>query len=93
MYITIIALVSLSFASDLGAHVDGFIGVVAHTLIVGASSDNKVKGRNADLLRAAHTMAEAALRKVKPDTQVGYLINILCREFECAGCLHFLEPI
>jgi len=27
---------------DLGAHIDGFIAVVAHTVVVGASKDNKV---------------------------------------------------
>ena len=27
---------------DLGAHIDGFIAVVAHTEVVGASKDNKV---------------------------------------------------
>ncbi|XP_780193.2 proliferation-associated protein 2G4 [Strongylocentrotus purpuratus] len=71
---------------DLGAHVDGFIGVVAHTLIVGASSDNKVKGRNADLLRAAHTMAEAALRKVKPDTQNNEVTEMIQKAAESFGC-------
>lgn len=28
---------------DMGAHIDGFIAVVAHTLVVGSSKDNKVK--------------------------------------------------
>ena len=27
---------------DFGAHIDGFISVVAHSLVVGASADNKV---------------------------------------------------
>ncbi|CAG2122783.1 unnamed protein product, partial [Medioppia subpectinata] len=30
---------------DLGAHIDGFIAVVAHTVVVGATADNKVDGR------------------------------------------------
>ena len=29
--------VTLTCCSDLGAHVDGFIAVVAHTFVVGAS--------------------------------------------------------
>ncbi len=28
---------------DIGAHIDGFIATAAHTLIVGASKDNKVR--------------------------------------------------
>jgi len=56
---------------DLGAHVDGFIAVVAHTVVVGeeaAAADKKVKvtGRQADALLAAHYASEAALRLVKP---------------------------
>lgn len=55
---------------DLGAHIDGFIAVVAHTLVVGASKENKVKGRMADCLMAAHLASEAALRLVKPGNEV-----------------------
>jgi len=51
---------------DLGAHIDGFIAVVAHSLVVGASADNKITGRKADAIVAAHLAAEAALRMVKP---------------------------
>jgi len=51
---------------DLGAHIDGYIGVVAHTVIVGATKDNKVSGRNADVILAAYYAAEAALRLVRP---------------------------
>ncbi len=55
---------------DLGAHIDGFIAVVAHTLVVGASKDNKVTGKKADCLMAAHLASEAALRLVKPGNEV-----------------------
>jgi curved DNA binding protein len=50
---------------DLGAHIDGFIAVVAYTLVVGASKDNKVKGRKADVILAAYNAAQATLRLVK----------------------------
>ena len=56
---------------DLGAHIDGFIAVVAHSLAVGSSKDEKVKGRKADALLAAHLASEAALRLVKPGNEVG----------------------
>jgi len=51
---------------DLGSHVDGFPAVVAHTLVVGADKENKVKGVKADVLLAAHYSFEAALRLIKP---------------------------
>lgn len=57
------------FYRDLGAHIDGFIAVVAHTLVVGASADNKVKGRKADVILAAHYAAETALRLVRPGSE------------------------
>ncbi|XP_071537392.1 proliferation-associated protein 2G4 [Panulirus ornatus] len=54
---------------DMGAHIDGFIAVVGHTVVVGASKESKVKGRQADVMLAAHNAAEAALRLVKPGNQ------------------------
>lgn len=30
---------------DLGAHIDGFIAVVAHTVVVGAAPDKKITGK------------------------------------------------
>jgi ribosomal protein L28 len=56
--------------SDLGAHVDGFIAVVAHSLVIGATKDNKVTGRKADVLLAAHHASQAALRLLKPGNEV-----------------------
>lgn len=50
---------------DLGAHIDGFITVVAYTMVIGASKDNKVKGRKADVILAAYNAAQATLRLVK----------------------------
>ncbi|CAL4113968.1 unnamed protein product [Meganyctiphanes norvegica] len=51
---------------DMGAHIDGFPAVTGHTLVIGASKDNKITGRQADVMLAAHYCAEAALRLVKP---------------------------
>ncbi|XP_005184671.1 proliferation-associated protein 2G4 [Musca domestica] len=50
---------------DLGAHIDGFIAVAAHTVIVGASADKKVTGRKADVTLAAYWAVQAALRLLK----------------------------
>lgn len=51
---------------DLGVHVDGYIAVVAHTVILSEAK----KSRAADALLAAHYCAEAALRLVKPGNEV-----------------------
>lgn len=62
---SMISLLMTTNFSDLGAHVDGFIAVVAHTVVVGGSSDNKVTGRKADVILAAHYASQAALRLLK----------------------------
>jgi len=49
----------------LGAHIDGFAAVSAETLVVGASEDDPVTGRRADVLKAAWSAAEIAMRLVK----------------------------
>ncbi|KAK8617280.1 hypothetical protein V6N13_080197 [Hibiscus sabdariffa] len=48
---------------DMGCHIDGFIAVVAHTHVV---KDGPVSGRQADVIAAANTAAEVALRLVRP---------------------------
>ncbi|KAJ6746931.1 hypothetical protein OIU74_029408, partial [Salix koriyanagi] len=48
---------------DLGCHIDGFIAVVGHTH---ALQSGPVKGRAADVIAAANTAAEVALRLVRP---------------------------
>jgi len=71
---------------DLGAHIDGFIAVVAHTVVVGSGKDNKVKGRQADALMAAHLASEAALRLVKPGGEtyaITETVQKIAESFEC----------
>lgn len=48
---------------DLGCHIDGFIAVVATTVAVGQSV---VEGKAADVIMAARTAAEAAVKMLKP---------------------------
>lgn len=48
---------------DMGCHIDGFIAVVAHTHVL---QDGPVTGRAADVIAAANTAAEVALRLVRP---------------------------
>lgn len=48
---------------DMGCHIDGFIAVVAHTHVL---REGPVTGRAADVIAAANTAAEVALRLVRP---------------------------
>ncbi|KAF7667753.1 hypothetical protein LDENG_00051330 [Lucifuga dentata] len=72
---------------DLGVHVDGFIANVAHSFVVGATKENPITGRKADVIKAAHLCAEAALRLVKPgnqNTQVTEAWNKIAQSFKCS---------
>ena len=55
---------TVSLCRDLGAHIDGFIAVAAHSLVVGGESP--VTGQQADVLQAAATSLDAALRLIRP---------------------------
>merc|ERR1712126_397210 len=71
---------------DLGAHIDGYIAVVAHTLVVGESKDNLISGRKADAMLAAHSASEAALRLVKPGNEtyeVTETVSKIADAFKC----------
>jgi methionine aminopeptidase len=48
---------------DLGVHLDGYIVQIASTHVV---NSQKITGRIADVISAAHFAAEAALRLLKP---------------------------
>lgn len=51
---------------DMGGHIDGYIAVVAHSLVVGATKDEPCTGPIADVMHAAHQAASVALRLVVP---------------------------
>jgi len=71
---------------DIGCHLDGFIAVVAHTVVIGASADNPTTGRKADALLAAHLASEAALRLVKPGHEtyeVTETVSKIAESFKC----------
>ncbi|KAI1733034.1 metallopeptidase family m24 domain-containing protein [Ditylenchus destructor] len=52
---------------DLGAHIDGYIASVAHTVVVGASKENKVSGKKANVILAAYNAMEMVLRMLRPE--------------------------
>jgi len=77
---------------DLGVHIDGYISLVAHTVIVGAENASTVSsplpttGRKADVICAAYYASEAALRLLKPgkkNTDVTEMIRRIGAEFKC----------
>jgi len=71
---------------DMGAHIDGFIAVVAHTVVVGASAEKKVTGRQADVVKAAHLASEAALRLVKPGNESYAVTDAVQKVAEAFDC-------
>ncbi|KAG0309360.1 Proliferation-associated protein 2G4 [Dissophora globulifera] len=50
---------------ELGAQIDGYGAIAATTVVVGASKENPVKGKQADVLMAAYQAAEAAVRLIR----------------------------
>lgn len=55
----------------MGCHIDGFIAVAAHTHVL---QEGPVTGRAADVIAAANTAAEVALRLVRPGKKVIVLL-------------------
>ncbi|CAG9559849.1 unnamed protein product [Danaus chrysippus] len=68
---------------DLGAHIDGFIAVVAHTVVVGGG---EVSGRAADVLLAAHYASEAALRLLRPSNENYAITDVVQKISAEYGC-------
>ncbi|XP_042066782.1 ERBB-3 BINDING PROTEIN 1-like [Salvia splendens] len=68
---------------DMGCHIDGFIAVVAHTHVL---QEGPVTGRAADVIAAANTAAEVALRLVRPgkkNKDVSDAIQKVAAAYDC----------
>lgn len=68
---------------DLGCHVDGFIAVVAHTQVV---QQGAVTGRAGEILAAANTAAEVALRLIRPgrkNREVSEALQKIAAAYDC----------
>uniref|UniRef100_A0A8R1DVV1 Peptidase_M24 domain-containing protein n=1 Tax=Caenorhabditis japonica TaxID=281687 RepID=A0A8R1DVV1_CAEJA len=74
---------------DLGTHIDGLIATAAHTVVVGASKDNKVTGKTADLIRGTYETLEIAIRSLRPDT----INNDITKNIDKAAAEFGLTPI
>ncbi|KAI0001479.1 peptidase M24, structural domain-containing protein [Russula compacta] len=70
----------------LGAHIDGFAAISAETIIVGATPENPVTGRRADVLRAAWSAAEVAMRLLRvgnKNWQVTEAVSKVASAWDC----------
>ena len=79
--------------SDLGVHIDGFIATAAHTLQVPESAADDaerqsaaITGKAADVVAAANTALEAALRLVRPGKHISDVPDVLRKVVESYGC-------
>lgn len=70
----------------LGAHIDGFAAIAAETLVVGATTEDPVKGRRADVLCAAWHAAELAMRTVRVDNKNWNVTDIVSRAVNTWDC-------
>jgi len=71
---------------EVGAHIDGFPAFGAHTVVVGATKDNKVTGRKADVMWAAYNAAQVTLRMLKPGTinrDITQVIQKTTKAYDC----------
>ena len=72
--------------SDLGCHIDGFIASLAQTVVVQATFDTPIKGRTADVILAARTAYDAAVRLIRPGKRVADVAPVLQKIVEAYGC-------
>jgi len=80
---------------DLGAHIDGFCSVCAHTVVVGASKTAKVVGRKADAILAGYNCLEAAIRMLRPgqhkNVDITETIQKIAENFHCKAVENMLS--
>lgn len=70
---------------DLGVHIDGYIAISGHTIVVSANPADKVSGKAANVIKAAHDAKEAALRTIlagNKNTQVTDVIENVTKEYD-----------
>lgn len=84
---------------DCAVVIDGYYSAGAATAVVregGASQSEPLTGRAADVICAAHTAAEAAMRCMQPgstNTQVTDIINKVAEAYKCAPVQGVLSHI
>jgi len=68
---------------DLGVHIDGFIAVAAHTVVVGAQT---VEGRKADVILAAYNALQGAIRTLKAGNTNYDVTDVISQVTEAYKC-------
>ncbi|ODV64260.1 curved DNA-binding protein [Ascoidea rubescens DSM 1968] len=71
---------------QLGAQVDGFASIVADSYVVGLDKNEKITGRNADVISAAYYATEAALRTIKEDKKNFDVTSIVSKTSKFFNC-------
>lgn len=62
------------------------MALAAHTLVIGATMENKIKGRAADVMLAAHYGSEIALRLVLPGNENDTVTDAVQKVAETFNC-------
>ncbi|ESQ45333.1 hypothetical protein EUTSA_v10010435mg [Eutrema salsugineum] len=68
---------------DMGCHIDGFIALVGHTHVL---QEGPISGRKADVIAAANTAAEVALRLVRPGKKNNAVTEAIQKVAEAYDC-------
>ncbi|KAF9979226.1 Proliferation-associated protein 2G4 [Actinomortierella ambigua] len=71
---------------ELGAQIDGYGSIAATTIVVGASKENPIKGKQADVLMAAYQSAEAAVRLIRAGNVNNVVTDHVHRIATAYGC-------
>ncbi|PPQ83424.1 hypothetical protein CVT25_007015 [Psilocybe cyanescens] len=71
---------------QLGAHIDGYAAISGETIVVGASAASPVTGRRADVVKAAWSAAEAAMRTLKVGNKNWAITEIVARTAAAWDC-------
>mmetsp|Transcript_54845 Transcript_54845/g.63068 ORF Transcript_54845/g.63068 Transcript_54845/m.63068 type:complete len:387 (-) Transcript_54845:216-1376(-) len=71
---------------DLGVHIDGFISITAHTIVVSEKADAVVEGRKADVIHAAYNALQVALRLLKPGQKNNDVTEHIAKVVESYKC-------
>merc|ERR1712194_287298 len=69
---------------DMACHIDGFVGAVGHTVIVGDEAE--ITDRRADVILAAYNAAEVAIRLLQAgntNTMITDAFTKVCEGFNC----------
>jgi len=71
---------------ELGVHIDGYVAMAGHTVVLNPDLSKPVTGRPADVVCAAYLAMESALRLLKPGARTVEITSIMskmCTAYRC----------